>query len=229
MLSRLNSGKSLNQICHQKIEHVIENEVRKNPYMAWVSKNQLLWNNGLSGQHWKETEGALGKSLLDHAGVTRPSFEDLDVQVRRYGYCMEFPPRELPPILNNIVRSLFIKPMLLGKKYTDIRFLFGHGYIDKEGKLDPRYPTGISGYFFYLADGDYRSEQQEWLERQPLWLRLQFVRNTETYISVIMGQIKSGERKIPIGQKLLNHEEFRELDPKIEEKQITWHRKAEEK
>jgi len=210
---------SLRKIIKEKIEYMIEEEVRRSPYIAWVSKGQMMWGNGI---HWKEAEGWLKEGLFKHIGIIRPSDSTLQYQIAQYGYCMPWPPPSLPPMLGQVMRPDFVNQWVDGKKYTDLRFFWGLGYIDEEGKLIPQYGNGIAGYFIFLADPTFRKDQQYWLEDQPEWLRMQWVRCHDTYIKAVEYQIKTSQRKVIISQRLLGMEEYKELDAKIDDREIEW-------
>jgi hypothetical protein len=207
-------------MCHEKIKYVVENEIRQGPYIAWISKQQMLWGNGV---HWGKCEDISTKAgLLRHAGVRRPSDDELLYQLKKWGICIQWPPPALNYLLNSVVRTKLIHPMLKGKGYTDLGFLYGKGYVTKDGKMDQRYSTGISGYFIYLRDDEFRQDQQTWLSEQDLWLRIQFRRCQDTFERAVMGQIESAKNKEKIGLRLLNYREFDELDAAVDQKYLTW-------
>jgi hypothetical protein len=206
--STLLPEKSLEDITLEMTKYVIEHEVYMYPYIAWLSKGQLLWGKGT---HWKESSSYLGKGLLRHAGIRKPSQADLDFQTSRFGYCMEWPePRTWG--LTGLVKSEFINKKATGKGFNNLEFLYGRGYIDEEtGKLDPRYSYGITGWFIMHVDSAYRQEQIEWLENQPEYIRTQYARCCSTFKDVIQQQIESGNKKAITNHYLLDQEVYKEI------------------
>jgi hypothetical protein len=206
----------------EKVNYVIEDEVRVEPFITWVSKGQIMWGNG---RHWREAEDWVKAGLFKHVGIKRPTDSTLEYQISQYGYCMPWPPPSFPPMLGKVMRPDFVNQWVDGKKYTDLRFFWGLGYIDEEGKLLDQYGNGIAGYFIFLADPEARKDQQFWLENQPEWLRKQWIRCFDTYIRAVDYQVKVSQRKILVGQRLLGVEEYKELDARIDDDKIEWRKK----
>lgn len=189
LLSIYNSELTLNQVTIEKIDYVIKNEVRKFPYITWISRNQMLWGEGI---HFKGAkEKTLRYGILDNSGVSKPSRFDLDYQKKKFGYSMNFPPDELKKIFTSVMKKRFVNESIKGK-YSDLFFLYGKGFIDSRAeKLIIEYGNGIFGYFVMLKDKEKREEQQIWLESQPIWLRLQWERCSNTYDSMLESKRKS--------------------------------------
>jgi len=207
-LSILHPEMTLEKITLQMIQYVLDNEVYSYPYIAWVSKGQLLWG---AGRHWKTAPGYLKKGLLKHAGINKPSQADLDFQKRRFGYCMELPePRTWA--LTGLMKSEFINKKARGEDYSNLEFLYGRGYInEKTGNLDPNYSYGITGWFVMHADPSSRNEQIEWLVEQPEYIRAQYARCCSTFKDTIQQQIESGNRKAITNHYLLDQEVYKEI------------------
>ena len=196
-----------------KIDWVVESEVMVAPYIAWLSKGQMMWGNGT---HWKGAPPEIQAGLFKHAGIRRPSRQVLAEQFKIYGYCMPWPVPAFPPMLGRVMRPDYVNQWVFGRKYTHLRFFWGLGYIDKNGKIKKEYGRGVAGYFIFLADPQFRPIQQQWLETQPEGLRKQWSLNSRTYIDAVDYQIKASQNKMTISQRLLSMEEYKQLDPKIE-------------
>ena len=141
---------------------------------------------------------------------------------------MKWPPAPFPPMLGQVMRPDFVNQWVNGKKYTDLCFFWGLGYIDeKTGKLKPEYGNGVAGYFIFLADRTLREKQQTWINKQPKWLRIQWTRCVDTYISAVDYQIKASRRKMIVSQRLLGMNEYKELDATktLTVKDIPWRTK----
>ena len=190
------------------IQYVLDNEVYSYPYMTWLSKGQLLWGNGV---HFKNAPPHINPGILKHAGIRKPSQDDLDFQKRKFGYCMEWPePRTWA--LTGLMKSDFINKKARGKKYDDLEFLYGRGYIDETtGKLDPKYSYGITGWFVMHTDPAYRQEQIDWLSKQPEYIRAQYSRCCQTFPDTVKQQIESGHRKAITNSQLLDQEVYKEI------------------
>lgn len=190
------------------IQYVIDTEVYSPPYIAWISRGQLLWGEG---KHWKDAPPYLKKGILKHAGIRTPGQGELDRQRRAYGYCMESPePRCWD--LTGLMKSQFINKKANGKGFSSIEFLYGKGYIDrKTNKLDPFYSYGITGWFLFHADPEIRKTQLEWLENQPRYIVLQYERNCSTFKNMIKQQVNSGQAKAITNSYLLDQVVYKEI------------------
>jgi hypothetical protein len=215
--SILRPDKTLENIVSEMILWVFKEEVYAYPYITWISKGQLLWGKG---SHWKDAPEYLQQGLLRNAGIKKPSQRDLDFQVRMYGYCMEWPEPKTWA-LTSIMKSDFINKKALGKKYSDLEFLYGRGYInEKTGNLDPDYSYGISGWFVMNSDKAYRMEQIEWIASQPEYIRAQYSRCCRTFPDVVRQQIESGHKKAITNSYLLEQEVYKEIRSALQDRHL---------
>jgi len=181
--------------------------------------------------HWKNAKDKwLKEGITKHAGITRPTNDELKYQIGEYGYCMPWPPPTFPPMLGQVMRPDFVNQWIDGKQYTDLRFFWGLGYVNEQGKLIPEYGNGVAGYFMFMADSPFREFQQQWLDKQPKWKRIQWARCNDTYISAVDYQIKASRRKMIVSQRLLGVQEYKELDAakNLELEDTPWRKESKE-
>ena len=137
---------------------------------------------------------------------------------------LSWPPEDLMCMIQNIVRSEYIKQSALGEKYTDLRFFWGKGYIDgKSGKLKVEYPKSIAGYFVFMAGDEYRETQINFINTTDDWLKYQFWHNKKTFIPMIQSQIDGSRTKLAVNQALLGCVEYDQIKLKnIDEGLLTY-------
>ena len=212
---------TVGNVAEGMILHVIEEEVRKPPFITWVSKEQVCWGRGVHFGKWGHV---YAEGLYKHSGVSRPSHADLGYQKQRWGYCMVWPPRDIWDIPNHTVRNHFVKKMIQGRDYTDVGFFWGLGYIDsKTSKLDLSCTSGISGWFMFSKDEESYPVAQEWLTTQEEWLQVQWIRNCDTYFKSIQQQSESGRKKALINQSLLaSQTQWQKFKVSVDPKLLTW-------
>jgi len=197
----------------EMIQHVIDNQVYCPPYITWLSKNQLLWGgNG----HWEKAKTHLQKGLLKHAGIRKPSQADLDYQMKRFGYCLEWPEPKCWA-LTGLMKSEFINKKAKGDDFKSIEFLYGRGYINpKTLKLDPDCSYGITGWFIIHADKETREKQLNWLQEQKEYARMQYERCCRTFKDIIQQQIESGNAKAVTNSYLLDQVAYKEIREELQ-------------
>jgi len=207
----------MEQIVSGMIQHVLDTEVYLYPYITWLSKGQLLWGKG---RHWQSAPEYLQKGILEHAGIKKPSQMDLDFQMRKFGYCMEWPePRTWA--MTSIMKSDFINKKAANLQYENLEFLYGRGYInEKTGRIDAEYSSGISGWFIMHSDQEYRAEQIEWLSSQPVYIRAQYERCCNTFANVVQQQIESGNRKALTNSRLLDQDVYKEIRVALQDRDL---------
>lgn len=159
----------IKDVLKEMIDWVIEREVRKPPYIAWLSIGQLQWGNGC---HFKDMQGSLGKGLNKHMGF-RKGWPAGEQQRRKFfninGWDPGAYPAHYPGILKTWINEEVIKKILAKKKYPHIVPLFGPGYYDyTNGQAEPVFTQArvIMGYFFALEseDDSIAQIQQEFIE-----------------------------------------------------------------
>jgi hypothetical protein len=217
-MSLLSSNKSIDEVLEDMFMHVIDNEVRKKPYFAMLSKMQINWGGGV---HYKNAPNYIQKGLMKNIGLRIPKKIEIEKAESHYGYkAMIEPWGELNNMTNNIMRNKILKGTLNG--LGDIRIMLGKGYITKEGILDPNRTQGISVYIIFLADMAYRDEQNEWIRNQPEWIRFQIARNKATHYDILVEKTKSASTLIKMNRQLIKQQEYKQLDPAVDREQIPW-------
>ncbi len=217
-MSLLSSSKSIDEVLEDMFMHVIDNEVRKKPYFAILSKKQLWWGEGV---HFKNAPNYIQKGLMRNIGLRIPKKTDLEKAEDYYGYkALVTPWTELNNITNNIMRHKILKATLNG--LGDIRVMLGKGYITKEGKLDLNQTQGISVYIIFLADIAYRNKQNEWIANQPEWMRFQIARNKATHYDILVEKQKSASTLIKMNRLLIKQQEYKQLEPAVDRAKIPW-------
>lgn len=201
------------------IDYVLEEEVYNGNYTTWLTKNQLLWGgNG----HWKTCpDKYLQKGIYLHAGITKPKQDDLNYQKRRFGYCLEWPQPQCWDLVSSIIKKSYVNKKATGKDFASIEFLYGKGYIDAKGKLDPHNTKGIVGYFIMSANVNIRQTQIKWIQNQSIQIRGQWGQSTDTFISTVRQQVESGHRKAVINSYLLDQTVYKEIDAVVRPKQLS--------
>lgn len=209
----MNPNYNMGEIVVEMIQYVIDSEVYQPPYITWISRNQMIWGNGV---HWKSAPAHLKAGLMKHAGITKPSQADLNFQMRRFGYCLEWPNPwlwELP----SIMKSDFINKKAKGTGYKDLEFVYGFGYVDpKDGSLDPNHTKAICGWFILHTDKEqYFQTQTDWLASKKgtkdEFLLHQYNRVCSTHLSCVQQQIESGHKKSLINTQLLEQHVYKEI------------------
>lgn len=217
--SILDGKTSLNDVAGMMIDHVIDEFVRKNHHIVWISKRQILFGGNAL---WKTAGSFVGAGLFRHAGISRPSVKILADQKNKYGYSMQWPPPGMDSFLGQVMRSQYIKPWVFKGTNDDIRYLWGLGYVDEQGRLRKEFGQGVAGYFIYMADSRYRKKQSIWLAKQPEWVRIQWTRCGDTYITAVDRQVKASQAKVTVNQRLLSVDEYREIKVDVNPELLTW-------
>lgn len=197
------------------IDFVLDQEVYSPPYITWLSKNQLLWG----GNHWKrapEELTDLAEGVLKHAGIRKPTQGDLDFQKQRFGYCLDWPEPRTWGLVGDLMKRQFIDKKARGQ-FSEIEFLYGRGYVDEQGQLDPDYTNGIIGWFIMANAPEVRGQQVQWLKEQSVKVRGQWTRCCNTFESTVQQQVESGNRKAIINSYLLAQTTYKEIAAETEE------------
>ncbi len=206
----------VDKISQEMIEHVLQEEIFKPPYMSWISIGQILWGGGV---HWKKAAGHLSLGIYKHSGINKPGQADLDFWYRRFGYYPEWPEPSSRNLVMNSMKKKFINKKAKGEGFDDIEFLYGKGYIDPStGKLSPKHTTGIVGWFIMHKNPEYRQEQITWLENQKKYIIWQYALCCRTFQSTIYQQIESGRAKTITNQYLLDQTVYKEIENVLENK-----------
>ena len=200
------------------VQHVLDNEVYNYPHITWLSKNQLLWGgNG----HWKNcTDPQVSAGILRHAGIRKPSQQDLDYQQRRFGYCLEWPQPKVWDMVTSVVKTSFINKRATGEGFKSIDFLYGRGYIGADGKMDKDHTSGVVGWFIMANDPNVRRYQIDWVENQSIQIRGQWERCCFDFKSTVQQQIESGHKKAIINSYLLDQFAYKEIEQALNERRM---------
>lgn len=201
--------------------HVIESQVREAPHIAVVSKKQLWFGEGVLFKDCPDPDVKDG--LRKFLGVRIPTDVEVESKNLFYGYpALQKPWSYLNNITNPAIRQRISWRTIDGKELSDIRIVLGKGYIRKDGTLDPKQTKGISCYVLFFADSKMRPMQNQWISEQELWIRLQILRNQVTHRELLTEQKKRGSNIVRNNNKLLDHNEYLQLDPQLDREQITW-------
>ena len=220
-MSRIKFNSSLDNVLEDMMLYIINNEVRNEPYMSYVSKRQLWFGEGL---HFKKcTENHLKAGLRANAGVRIPKDTEIEKKNRFYGYeALVKPWKALNNLTNKVFRHSILLKTLKGEHLEDVRVLLGKGYVRKDGTLDPEQTKGISVYILFLADSNFRKQQNDWLRVQPNWMRYQVARNLHTHRDILINQRRVGQKIVRDSQKLLKQDEWQDLDPAVDPEELDW-------
>ena len=219
--SILNAELTLDEVMADMITYIINAEVRSAPHISVVSKRQLWFGQG---QHFKNCSNRYLKAgLRANAGIRIPTDIECEKKERFYGYQALVKPWQA---LNNITNSVWRKAVLIetlpGGIFDDIRILMGRGYIRKDGTIDPKQTKGISVYILFLADKDFRDNQNRWIQNQEKWIRYQVARNQYTHEDILEERKRAAQKVVTANRKLLKLDEWKELDPAVDSTELDW-------
>jgi hypothetical protein len=109
----------------------------------------------------------------------------------------------------------------MGIGFEKIEILYGRGYIEENGKIDPNYTTkAITGWFIYLVDPRVRQEQVLWLQSQKDTVRIRWAKYVVDYLPTVKAQISSGHAKAIKNSFLLSQNVYKEIDAMMKTMQI---------
>ena len=219
--SFIEPSKSIDETIKDRIMYVVENEVRQHPYIAVLSKKQLYNNDGVHFKH--ASENGVKAGLLKHLNVRIPTKNKIEEAERFYGYpALTGPWSEMNAIVNRAFRNKILINTQNGHHLNDVRVMLGKGYINEDGTLDNNETSGISVYVLFLADREYREQQNEWIRNQKVWVKYQIARNQDTHASILIEKRKQANTLVKMNKKLLSQNEYKELDPSVDRKELPW-------
>jgi len=183
--SVIEPAKSNFQVLVDMILYVIDNNVRKPPYIAIVTKKQI-WR---SGKPWKDCEQAyIRAGLVKNMDIIEPSDRRQKEMQDIYGWdVLQKPWSALNRMTNHVMNALRKETLPSGTfeeshgELSDIRIWQCCGYIlsdgPDQGKMDPRYKKGnVTCYVFQSADPERIPIINAWIALQPKWLQIQIER-----------------------------------------------------
>ena len=199
---------------------VIEDQIRKPPYIAVISKRQLWFGNG----NWKKSsDPELKDGLLKFLGIRIPTNIEMEKKNLFYGYpALQKPWSFLNNITNAAIRQGIEWLTIDNKPYSDIRIIKGKGYIREDGTLDPEQTQGVSCYVLMYANTIFRKDQNKWIKEQKDWIQLQILRNQMTHRELLSEKQKQASTLVKNNRKLLAMLEYKELVLPIDRTKITW-------
>jgi len=205
------------EVIESMILHLIENYVRKSPYITIVTKKQLWFGNG----RFKDSE--YPKGLRGSMGIRIPTDVEIEKKNQFYGYpALVKPWSYLNNVTNAAVRQRILWEVIDNKSLSDIRPILGKGYIKEDGTLDPEQTQGISCYVFFLSDPSIRQNQNAWIKQQPFYVRAQIFRNMSTHIELLKEKKKAASTLVANNNKLIALKEYLQIEPQIDRALITW-------
>jgi len=212
--------KSSHDFIVNMVHWLIEDRVRRAPYIAIVSKKQLWWGNGI----WKNSpDKELQKGLRGFLGIRIPSDTEIEKKNMFYGYpALQRPWSYMNNITNHAIRKGILWNIIDNKPYSDIRPILGKGYIREDGTLDPNQTSGISCYVFFNADPEFRESENEWIKQQSDWVQSQILRNIMTHQELLSEKQKQASTLMKNNKKLLALSEYKQLTVPIDREKILW-------
>ncbi len=192
--SRFDEEMTLEKVVVNMVNHIIDNEVLKPPYISAVTVYQIMYGAGV---HWKGQEMLLSAGLLDHAGISRPPNWYLAEQGKRFGYIMDWPPQAIRSVITGSIKGNIVNPLLDGS--TDPDYIVGYcqGYINEENglaKYVPEYGRAISTYFIMNTDESRLNDILTYILSQPLWFKKQWLMTLEKLPEMIVGRKRMADR-----------------------------------
>lgn len=217
--SAIDSDRAIKEVALDQFHFLIEEYVRKKPFITDISKRQFWYGNG---KFKPCADKAVKAGLLRNCGIKIPKQTVIDKAQMFYGYpALIGPWRDLNNGSNRIHRAILCQELGDGQ-YSDIRIVLGKGYINEDGTLSKEQTKGISVYFLMLADPEVRPIQQEWLLKQPMWKRHQFLRNQMTHTELLLSQKKSAQLVTKRNNALLKLDEYKQLDSGVDKSKLAW-------
>lgn len=246
-LSDIDNEKTIRQIVREKINYLVEQNIKAPPFFFWLSVEQILY----SMAPWKESpDPSLKYGILNHIGVNlkggfyhphgsrKPTNREQLKFYLDYGSMIDFPPQGCRETILNVVRNDFIYPFLDDRIKRKYRVGPAFGYI----RFDPR--TGIafydeafgwkiSGYFFDNPAPCYDQQKKEYLSKADEWLRMQWCLFTDRIGTACIQQKASGIKRIARAEAMQlawkiddqGHSPLLEyLKPDIDENKISWNK-----
>jgi hypothetical protein len=224
--SVINPDKKCTQILKEKIDFVLNEEVKKGPFISWVSVEQLIQG----GIHWKNCDYELIAGLVEHMGWKRGANWARDQWEKACGW----DPGKLPYKFNENVRAYMKKEILnyLANHLDEIGILpfFTQGYIDPSTLVfDVTKSNSISGYFFLRVGDMFVNTQNDWLFQcfqhpKKRFIAIQYEYNRQAYKFKRRSQIKAtlGKLNMLEAYQEMNHEQIDMVRFNLEKKFITW-------
>lgn len=221
----------LKDLIIEKIEWILKNEVLDEPYIAWISIEQMIWGKGM---HWNEENCPeyIQKGIIKHMGIRKASHLERARWKRVTGW--EAP--ELPPSMyisiKQIIKEKIINKIILEEKYSGIKPFWANGYIDPSTdppSFNAAYHKDIVGYFFYLDDIDTYKFSESWLDSltgKNRAIRLQWEYNKEAFKRMIRTQIASASAKLDILEATEKFNSYELINPVLKPNEITWQKEG---
>jgi len=191
--SRFDENATLENVVEDKVQHIIDNEIYKPPYISCFTVQQLLWG----GYHWKKAEYKIKTGVLEHAGIQRPPNWYFADQGKRFGYIMDWPPLALRNVITQTMRNSFINPLLDGDIETPYRIGWCKGYIEEingEAKYIPEQGKFISCYFIMRNETNLLSDIHNFILSQNWWFRKQWKMTLEKLPGMILSAKRMADR-----------------------------------
>jgi len=218
--SILISDKTIPDVLHDMVAHVINNEVLDPPFISVLSKKQIWFGNG---HHFNNAENNyISKGLRANMGVRIPSNDEIKSAQSKYGYdALQKPWPEMNRI-TNICMRMIQKLTLPKEEYEEIRVVLGKGYFTNEGKPKYEQTTGIAVYIIFLADPEKRAVQNEWIKNQPMWVHYQILRSQIDHPKILAEKKQSASALVLLNRKLIQQQEYLQLEPGVDRQETPW-------
>ena len=194
--SRFDEELTLGKVVEDKVKYIIDNEVLRPPFITCFTVFQIL----RGGTHWKHAEYKIKAGLLEHAGLGQPPNWYLAEQGKRFGYIMDWPPKQLRDVITGSIRQNIANPIFDSSNTESpppYKIAWCKGYISEDNgaaKYIPSYGKFISSYFIMRDDKNLFPEIHNHILNQPMWYRKQFQMTLEKLPEMVIGMKKTADK-----------------------------------
>lgn len=228
--SRIDRYKHLKikNIITEMIEWIIDNEVYGEPYIAWISVEQIIWGMGM---HWKEERcpKRLQVGIREHLKIRKASQLERKRWKKNTGWEVPPFPAELYRTIKNTVKDSIINEIIKENSHTNVMPFWAQGYIDSTTNppsFNSQYANDVVGWFFFFGEPDVYEFITQWLnslEGKNKAIRYQFHYNKKMFDSMIRKQIAAAISKLElldqIQERFIEH---KKITPYVNPEHITW-------
>lgn len=218
----------IKNIITEMLEWVIDNEVYGEPYIAWVSAEQIIWG---AGMHWQE-EGCpkrLQLGLRQHLKIRKASQFERARWKKNTGWEVPELPVELYRTIKNTVKDSIINEIIKENSYDKVMPFWAQGYIDPKTdppSFNPKKAHDIVGWFFFLGEPDVYEFITQWLnslQGKNEAIKYQFDYNKKMFDSMIRKQIAAATAKLELLDQMQERfTEHKKITPYVNPDHITW-------
>jgi len=225
--SAINSEMSIDEIIIDMVEWVIDHEVLVDPFISWISVEQIIHG---AGMHWKEGNCPeyLQSGILKHCKIW-PARKIERMRWKRY---TNWEPPPLPPDLyrtiKNVVKNKVINAIIREEKYAGIKPFWAQGYINPKTdppSFDSRYARDVVGWFFYRDGIEFIGGIENYfmtLNKRDKYVLFQWLYNCSAFPKMIRTQIASATAKLDLLEEIEKYSSYKKISVEVDPSQITW-------